>query len=327
MGRNIYLLSAFMSGLSIINSCVPSASEENWPSRVVTVTVPFGAGGPVDAVARFISHALETQLQQPFIVANKSGASGNIGASSVARAKPDGYSILLATPAPMGLNKFMTKNLQFDPQVDLIPVVLIGKSPQIFLTNDNSPIKSLPDLVEVARKNPGGLNVGTPGLGTTAHIAIEYFQSITGTKLTPIHYRTSGAVTSDLMGEHVDLATNLVPGFAALVRAGKLRALAVTSDQRSAQLPDVPTVIEQGYPGFEATAWYVLAVPAGTPDEIVASINRHVNAYLSSDAGRRQLTDLDVQVIGGSPSEAKSFIDRELKKWEPIITKAKIRME
>jgi tripartite-type tricarboxylate transporter receptor subunit TctC len=289
--------------------------------------VPFGAGGPVDAVARFISHRLEAVLNKPFVVDNRAGASGNIGAAALSRAKPDGHTIMIATPFPMGLNKFMSSNLSFDPQVDFTPVIMIGKSPQIFLANADSPVKSMKQLVDAAKKSPGSLNVGTPGIGTTAHIAVEYFQSIAGVKLTPVHFRTSASLTSDLIGGHVEFATNLVPGFAELVKAGKVRALAVTSDRRSAQLPEVPTMIEQGFAGFDATAWYVLAVPAHTPPDVIAALNANVNAYLASDLGKKQLGDFDVQVLGGTPQDAKAFIDGELAKWEPIIKSAGIKME
>jgi tripartite-type tricarboxylate transporter receptor subunit TctC len=164
-------------------------------------------------------------------------------------------------------------------------------------------------------------------VGTTAHIAVAYLESLTGAKFTTVPYRTSASQTTDLLGGHLDAGANLVPGFAELINAGKLTALAVTSDKRSVHLPKVPTVMELGYPGFDATAWYVLAAPAGTPSSIIAVVNKTVNDYLNSDTGAKQLSAFDIQVLGGTPENAKNFISAELKKWEPVVKGAGIRLQ
>jgi tripartite-type tricarboxylate transporter receptor subunit TctC len=301
------------------------ASAQGWPSKPVTMVVPFNPGSATDIVGRLLAEELSEKFGQRFLIENRTGASGNIGALAVAKAAPDGYTILMGTPYPMAFNKFMSSDLKFDPQHDFTPIVVVAKSPQLFASGLKLPAKNLKELMDYAKANPGKVTAGIPGIGTTSHIALEYLLGLSGATMTTVPYRGSPPAT-DLIGGQIDVGVGLVQSYFGMITTGALRGLAVTSRQRSAQLPNVPTAAESGFPGFEATAWYVLAAPAGTPADIVQKINSVVNAYMHSDKGKKQYFTLDMQAAGGSPEEAKAFILGEIVKWEPVIRKANIRM-
>jgi tripartite-type tricarboxylate transporter receptor subunit TctC len=311
---------------AVLAAVTPSVvAAQSWPARPVTIVVPYPAGIAPDIVGRFLAQELGDKLGQRFLVDNRTGASGDIGAMAVARAAPDGHTILLATPYPIGLNKLMSPDLKFDPEKDFTPIVLIAKSPHIIVAGAGSPAKDLKALIAHAKANPGKLNAGIPGTGTTAHIALEALLNLSGTSMTMVPYRGSPPV-SDLVGAQIDVGVGLVPSYVSMVNAGQLRGLAVTSSKRSEQLPDVPTAEEAGFPGFEATAWYVLAAPAGMPPDIIQKINSVVNDYIRSEKGKQQFYTLDMQAAGGTPAEAMAFIASEMVKWGPVIKKANIKM-
>ena len=289
------------------------------------MVVPFPAGGAPDIVARFLSEDLGQRLGQRVVVENRTGASGNIGALTVAKAPPDGYTIMLATPYPIGLNKLMSSDLKFDPEQDFAPIVLVGKSPQIFVSGPSLPAKNLKEVIAYAAANPGKLNVGIPGIGTTSHIALEYLLNVSGTRVTTVTYRGSPPPT-DIIGGQIDIGVGLVTGYVGMVQSGGLHALAVTSKERSQHLPDTPTAEESGFPNFEATAWYVLAAPTGTPPEVIQKLNVATNDYIRSEKGKTQFFTVDLQAGGGSPDQAKTFVDSEIVKWGPLIKKVNIRM-
>jgi tripartite-type tricarboxylate transporter receptor subunit TctC len=301
------------------------ASAQSWPTRPITMVVPFPAGGAPDIVARFLSEDLGQRLGQRVVVENRTGASGNIGGLSVARAAPDGYTIMMATPYPMGFNKLMSTDLKFDPEHDFAPIVMVGKSPQIFVSSPSLPAKNIKEVIAYAAANPGKLNVGIPGIGTTSHIALEYLLNESGTRVTTVTYRGSPP-PSDIIGGQIDIGVGLVTGYVGMVQSGALRALAVTSRQRSGHLPDTPTTEESGFPNFEATAWYVLVAPTGTPSDIIQKINAATNDYMRSEKGKKQFFTVDLQAGGGSPDDAKAFVAGEIVKWGPLIKKVNIRM-
>jgi tripartite-type tricarboxylate transporter receptor subunit TctC len=300
------------------------AHAQSWPSRPVTMIVPFPAGGATDMLARALGVELTEKLGQQVVIDNRTGATGNIGAATAAKAPPDGYTILFATPGPIALNQLMSKGLPFDPQKDFMPVVLIAKSPHIYVARPSLPAKDLGELLVYAKANPGKVNAGIPGNGTTAHISLELLLYLSGAKMTLVPYRGGVPMTADIIGGQIDIGADLISSQVTQVSGGNIRALAVTSGKRSEQLPNVPTVEEFGFPGFEATAWFVLAVPTGTPAEIVRKVNDIVNGYLQSDKGRQQLAKLDLQASGGTPEDAKAFIASEVAKWEPVIKAANI---
>jgi tripartite-type tricarboxylate transporter receptor subunit TctC len=301
-------------------------AAQSWPSRPVTVIVPFPAGGATDLLARALGQELGEKLGQQFVIDNRTGATGNIGAAAAAKAAPDGYTILFSTPGPIALNQLMSKDLQFDPLRAFTPIVLIAKSPHIYIANPAISSKNLGELLVYAKANPGKVTAGIPGNGTTAHISLELLLHTSSAKMTLVPYRGGVPMTSDVIGGQIDIGADLISSQVPQVSSGKVRALAVTSNRRSEQLPSVPTVAESGFPGFEATAWFVLAVPTGTSPDIVQKVNAVVNGYLQSEKGKQQLVTLDLQAAGGTPADAKAFIASEIAKWGPVIKAANITM-
>lgn len=305
----------------------PSAVwADAWPSRPVSIVLPFAAGGGTDLLARALAQDLSERFGQQFIVENRTGAGGNVGAGVVAKAAPDGYTILFGTPGPLANNKLMYKNLSFDPEQAFAPIVLIAKSPLIVVAKKSLPVKDIKELVAYAKANPGKLNIGVPGNGTLGHITALLLQKELGISMTSVPYRGTALVVNDLLAEQVDLAADFMPSYVPLVREDKIRALAVTTTDRSSDLPNVPTVQDSGFKGFEATAWYALAAPAGTPSEIIGKLNAATNAFLKSPKGQDALAKLSIQAVGGSPADLKAFIATELKKWGPVVKEANISM-
>ena len=288
--------------------------------------LPFAAGGGTDLLARALAQDFGERFGQQFVVDNRTGAGGNVGAGAVAKAAPDGYTILFGTPGPLANNKLMYKNLPFDPEQAFTPIVLIAKSPLIIAAKMSLPVKDIKELTAYAKANPGTLNVGVPGNGTLGHITSLLLQKELGIRMTDVPYRGTALVINDLLGGQVDLAMDFMPSYVPLVREGKVRALAVTTSKRSSDLPDVKTVQDAGFPGFEATAWYALAAPAGTPTEIIDKLNAATNAFLKSPKGQETLANLSMQAVGGSPADLKAFIASELRKWGPVVKEANIAM-
>ncbi len=302
------------------------ARAQDWPARPITLILPFAAGGGTDLLSRALAQDLTERLGQQVIVDNRAGAGGNIGAGVVAKAAPDGYTILFGTPGPLANNKLLYKSLPFDPQQAFVPIVLIAKSPLIVAASLTIPVKNLEELKAYARAHPGALTVGVPGNGTLGHITSLLLQKEMGVTLTTVPYRGTSQVANDLLGGQVSLAMDFMPSYVPLARDGKIRALAVTTAQRAADLPDVETVQEAGVKNFEATAWYALAAPAGTPAAIVDKLNAATNAFLKSPKGQEALSKLSMQAIGGTPEELKAFIGSELEKWGPVVKDANITM-
>ncbi|MCR0985340.1 Bug family tripartite tricarboxylate transporter substrate binding protein [Roseomonas populi] len=304
----------------------PVARAQSWPSRPVTMIMPFSAGGGTDLLARALAQYLGETLGQQVVVDNRSGAGGNIGGAAVARAAPDGYTILFGTPGPLANNKLIYANLPFDPERAFAPVVLIAKSPLVVAASTALPVKDIREMVAHAKANPGKLTVGVPGNGTLGHITALLLEKELGISLTSVPYRGTADVVKDILGGQIDLAMDFLPSYVPLAKEGKIRALAVTTAQRSSDLPDVQTVQEAGFQGFEASAWYALAAPAGTPAEIVGRLNAATNAFLGSEKGKDALARLSMQGVGGTPAELKEFIAAELRKWGPVVRDANIVM-
>ena len=297
-----------------------------WPARPVTLIIPFPAGGAMDLLGRSVAQDLTDKLGQQFVVDNRAGAAGNIGAMAAAKALPDGYTILMAGAASLALNKFMFSNMPYDAETELTPIVIVSRLPHIFVVNAKVEAKTLKELVDYAKANPGKLSAGVPGIGTTAHITLEAFMAETGAKMTVVPYRAEPQMLTDLVGGQLDFACTLTTSPGPHIQAGRLRALAVTSATRTQQLSDVPTVEQAGFPGFEATAWFALAAPTGTPADIIAKINTIANAFIRSAKGKEELSKLDSLPAGGTPEETKAFIAAEARKWAPIIKAAQIQM-
>jgi tripartite-type tricarboxylate transporter receptor subunit TctC len=319
---HVRIASCFVVALSVL--AATAAQAQSWPSRPVTVVVPFAAGVTGDLMARSLVEHLSAALGQPFIVDNRSGAGGNVGGAAVAKAAPDGYTLLLSTTGPASINKLTYKTMPYDPQRDLAPIVLMGKAAVIIVGRNSLPASTLKDFIEYARQNPGKVTAGYPGNGTQGHISGELLQQRTRISFAQTQYRGSPAIISDILGEHIDIGMDSIAPYVALIKEKKLRGLAIASATRWPQLPDVPTVAESGFPGFEAAVWYALLAPAGTPPEIIAKLNEAGNAYLKTAAAAELFEKLGIQASGGTPQQLKAFVDAEIEKWGPIIKAAKI---
>jgi len=313
-------------GLTLAFAPCHGAAAQTWPERPVTMIVPFPAGAAIDLLARAVANTLSAEFGKQFIVENRVGAGGSIGATAVAKANADGYTLLFGTPAPIAINKLMYKGLAYDSEKDFTPVVLVAKSPLIVAAKLDFPAKTFEELVAYAKQNPGKINVGHPGNGTLGHITSELIQQFAGVKMTNVPFRGSAPLTTDLMAGQIDIAMDFMPTYVPLVNSGKIRALAVTTGQRASALPEVPTAQEAGFKGFEASAWYAMVAPTGTPKDIVSKLNHAVNAFLTSDKGKAFLEQNTLQGVGGSEDDLKRFIAGEVAKWKPVIESAKIAM-
>jgi tripartite-type tricarboxylate transporter receptor subunit TctC len=302
------------------------ALAQAWPSKPVTIVAPFQAGGGVDLLARRIGAELREKLGQPVIIDNRAGANGNIGAAAVARSAPDGYTLLIATPGIAVQNKMVYKTLAYDADRDFVPIVLVAKAPQLVVVNPKLPIRSMAELIAYAKANPGKLNFGSTGVGSQGHITLELLKKLSGVEITHVPYRTSAPVNTDIISGQIEGSINYVTVTTQPAKEGLMRALAITSKVRSKQLPDVPTLEEVGYPGFESTGWYAVVAPRGTPADVIQKINAIVNAWIRTDKGLHDLDTLGMQPAGGSPADVVSWVKGENERWGPIIKAAGIKM-
>ena len=314
----------FLAAAAAMLLSATAASAQTWPSRPVTLVVPFTAGTTSDVIARGLIEHLTTTLGQPFIIDNRGGAGGNIGGAAAAKAAPDGYTFLFATTGPAATNKLMYKDMPYDPDRDFAPVVLIGKAPVIVVAKKEAPFSTLKEMIDYAKSNPDKLTAGFPGNGTLGHITGELLQARAGIKLVDTQYRGSPPIITDLIGGHIDVGMDSMAAYVPTVKDGKIKALAIAGGKRWSKLPDVPTASESGLQGFEAAVWYVILAPAGTPADVIAKLNAATNDYIKSEKARTFFDNLGVEASGGTPADAKAFMASEVAKWAPIIKAAKI---
>jgi tripartite-type tricarboxylate transporter receptor subunit TctC len=298
--------------------CAAAASAQTYPSRPINIIVPYPPGGLIDLVARIIQPRMQAELGQPVTVENRSGAGGNVGAEAVVRAAPDGYTILLGNPS-LGISPSLYKKLSYQPLVDLAYVGLYGTVPNVLVVNPGLPVKNVKELVEYAKKNPGKLNYGSPGYGTSPQMSMELFKSSTGTFIVHIPFRGAGPANAALLANEVQLSFDNLPPQVEMIKAGRVRALAVTSLKRSAVFPDLPTLDESGLKGYEVTSWFGLVVPAKTPREVVLRLNQALTRSTSDPKIREQLIGRGATVIQGTPEEFFAFVKAEIEKWTPVV--------
>lgn len=316
-------LTTLAAAAVLISSLTQGAAQE-WPVRPVTMVVPFTSGTTSDVVARALMDHLSKAIGQPIVIDNRGGAGGNIGAGMVAKAKPDGYTILLATTGPAATNKLMYKTMSFDPQRDFADIVLVGKAPVIIVARPNGPANSLQGLIGYAKANPDKVTAGFPGNGTLGHITGKLLQERSGIKFGETQYRGSTPIITDLLGGHIDIAMDSMAAYVPQVQDGKLRALAIASSRRFAGLPDVPAASEAGLPGFEASVWYAMLAPTGTPAPVIAKLNAATNDFLKTAQAKELFEKLGIDVAGGTPNDLRTFVSSEIEKWAPIIKSANI---
>lgn len=295
------------------------ANAQTWPSKTVTFVVPFAPGNGPDSLARLLASHMTDKLQQTFIVENKPGANGNIGGATVAKAAPDGHTFLLATPGISVQNKYIYKTMPYDFDRDFVPVAMIAKAPLLLLVRPNHPAKTLPELLDYAKKNPNKVSWSTTGVASQGDITLTMLERISGTQMVHIPYSNSPQATMDVMSGQVDASLNYSTISLGPIQDGKLRALAVASKERLPQLPDVPTLMELGFPDFEAVGWYALLAPSKTPPEIVARMNQSTNDYFNSPMGQDHIKKLIMQNATGSVDDLRAWIKKENDRWGPFI--------
>jgi tripartite-type tricarboxylate transporter receptor subunit TctC len=318
---NLALGSLCGAGLTGIGA---GKAADNWPSRPVTIIMPFAPGGAVDGLARALAVELSEKLGGRFIVENRTGAGGNIGGAAVARAEPDGYTFLIATNGPGAVNKLIYKDMQYDPERDLAPIGLLSEIPALITAGPQAPVKTFAELVAYGKANPDKLTFGSPGNGTLGHIIAVLIQRETGIRMNHVPYRGSGPLTTDLLGGQVDLAFDFMATYAQLVNEGRLHGIAILSKERNDSVPNVPTIKEVGVKGIEGSGWCALFAPARTPPEIIEKINAIANAFIRSDKGKVQLKAFSMTPAVGTPQELRDFVSAELARWRPVIKEANI---
>jgi tripartite-type tricarboxylate transporter receptor subunit TctC len=310
----LFALGAGLSTLSGVATAQPAA----YPHRAVKFMVPYAAGGGVDKIARVIGQQLAKSLGQPIVIDNRGGAAGNIGTELAVRAEPDGYTILMGAAA-LAINATLYRNLAFDPVKDLVPVSLIAKTPNIVVVHPEVPVKSIKELVALAKSKPGALNYASAGSGTTSHLAAELLDSVAGIKMTHIPYKGTAPAVTGILGAEVQVM--LAPALTVLpyIKAGKLRALATTGAERSSAFPDTPTVSQSGYPGFEASQWYGVLAPAGTPEPILARLNADLVKAVQSTEVRTALLSEGSEPIGSTREAFDRYLKAEIARWAKAI--------
>ena len=314
------LLAALLSPLAAL-------AQDAYPSKPIKLVVPFPPAGGTDVLSRAIAQSMITNTRWTIVIDNKPGAGGNIGLESAAKSPADGYTIAMGQTANLAVNPALYATMPFDPIKDFAPIALISSQPLILVVSAGSPYKSLKELVEAAKANPGKVNMASSSNGTIGHIGGELFQRRAGIKMTHIPYKGAGPAVTDLMGGSVDCFFGNTQAVGGLVTGGRLRALAVTSPKRLANFPDVPTVAELGYPGFEAATWSGLVAPAGTPPEIVARLNAEANKALGNKEMKQKLYEDGSTPLGGTPAQFAEFIRAEHAKWGAAVREAGIKLD
>jgi len=302
-------------------------AQGDYPAKPIRLIVPFPPAGGTDVLSRAMANSIGAGTKWTIVIENKPGAGGNVGLDAAAHAAPDGYTIAMGQTANLAVNPALYSSMTFDPLKDFAPIVLVSSQPLIIVVDAKAPYRSLKDLVDAAKKNPGRINMASPGNGTIGHIGGELFQRRAGITMTHVPYKGANPAVTDLMGGSVDCYFGNSQAVSGHIAAGRLRPLAVTASKRLATLPDVPTVAESGYAGFEAATWSGLVAPAGTPAAIVDKLNAAANKALASKEMQKQLADEGSTPLGGTPRQFGEFMKAENAKWGAAVRDAHIKLD
>jgi len=321
------LLAGALTAACLLTGPARAQSADNWPSKPITLIVPYAPGGFADTRVRLLARKLSDNLKQTVVVENKAGAGGVIGTNLVAKAAPDGYTIGTGNLAPMSVNPTLMPDMPYDPIKDLAPVVLIENSPLVLSVNNTLPVKTLQDLIALAKKEPGKLTFGSSGVGGAHHLSGEMFREQAHVDVVHVPYKGGSLAATDLMGGHISMMFEM--GYSALpaIQGKKIHPIAVTSKQRLAVLPDVPTMAESGLPGFESYNWQGIVAPAATPAPVIARLNAEFNKILKDPEVVKAIADTGSQAGGGTPEEFGAFIKSETAKWAEVIKTGKITLQ
>ena len=327
MIRNRLLLSSIVA-VGLVMSAADQATAQSYPTRPITIVIPFPPGGTVDIVARFLAERLPSSLRQPVIVEHRpGGAGGTVGAKAVASAEPDGHTLLLSSPGPLVVAPAVYKNLGYDPAKSFTPIATAFTIPQMLVVNPALPVKSIRDLVAHAKANPGRISYASPGYATQPHLLGEMFRMMTGVSIVHVPYRGPAPAVTDLLAGQVQMYFETVGLVRPHVEAGKLKALAVADKTRHPQLADVPTTIESGFPQLQAAFWSGILAPAGTSARVVDKLNAAINDSLKSPELQASLAAIGARPMVGSPQDIAAFMAAETRKWSDVVSAAGIKAE
>ena len=304
-----------------------AAWAQGYPSRSVTLVVGFTPGGPSDVMSRILGRKMEELLGQPFVILNRPGAGGNLAAEMVAHAAGDGYTLLMGNNSILATNAALYKRLGFDPEKDFRPISLVGAQANILVVNPKVPARSVAELIALAKSQPDALNYASSGHGAAAHLAGELFKSRAGVDIKHVAYKGAAPALQDVISGQVELMFATAASVVEHIRTGMVRPLAVTTLKRSALMPELPTVAEQGLTGFDATTWHGLVAPAATPVDVIAALHKTAVAALKDAAVARTLTDLGVDIAGSTPEEFAAYIQSEIPKWTAVVKAAGARLD
>ena len=311
---------------ALVCAAAPQAGADEYPNRAITLVVPYPPGGGVDAMARLVASKLSAPLGQQVIVDNRGGGGGNIGARAVAKAAPDGYTLLLGGAGSITINPSLDPNAGYSAK-DFAPIGLIASMPVVITVHPSVAAHSVPDLITLAKARPGKLDVGTPNRGSGAYLAAELFKTMAGVELTLIPYKGAAPLTNDLVAGHIGIGFNTVPPALGNIQSGNLRPIAVTSATRTSLLPDVPTVAESGLPGFEAMLHFGLLAPAATPRSVIDRLNGELNALLALEEAKKRIAADGGDPFASTPGEYQAYIARETRKWSALIRRLDLKLD
>jgi tripartite-type tricarboxylate transporter receptor subunit TctC len=320
-------MKALITALLFTAALVGAAHAQPYPSKPTRIIVGFVAGGPSDLVARMVGQGLSERMGQQFLVENRAGATGAIGAELVAKSPPDGYTLYLASQTTHAVAPALLPRVGYDPIKDFVAIVRVAHNPLLMVVHPSLPVKSFKDLVALARAKPGQINFATGGIGSSPHMSMELMKSLTRIDVVPVHYKGDGAAIIDLLGGHMQLFTASIGTLLPHTRSGKLRGIAVTSLKRSAMAPDFPTIAESGLPGFEVLTWFGILAPNGTPREIVNRLNGEILQVVSQPAMNEQLLKMGFEIVPNTPDEYAAFVREEHARWGKIVRDLKLKAE
>ncbi len=303
------------------------AFAQAWPAKPIRIVVPFPPGGGTDIIARETSQRVASATGWTFVIDNKPGAGGNLGVDAVAKSPADGYTIVLGQSSNLAINPTLYPKMPYDSQKDLAPIILLANAPLVMVTGTKSPYQTLADAVTAAKAKPGQLNFASPGNGTVAHLTSELFQKAAGIQTQHVPYKGANQALTDVISGNVELYMSSVPTLIGHIKQGKLRALAVTSAKRVDDIPNVPTINESGYKGFDAVTWFGLLAPAGTPKDVIAKLNAEFNKALKQPELNKRLSDEGADPAGGTPEQFAALIKEEIPRWGKVVKESGAKVD
>lgn len=317
----------FVAMLAASMLSLPTLAATTYPTKPIRIIVAYPPGGATDILARLVGQKMTDAWGQPVIVDNRAGAAGNIGTEVAARATPDGYTLIMGTAGTHGINVSLYRKLNWHPQKSFAPVSLVAMVPNIMVVNNALPVKNVKEFIAYAKANPGKLSYGSPGNGSTAHLSMELFKSMTGTNVVHIPYKGSAGVLADVMGGQIAVTIDNMPPYLPQVQAGKIRALAVSPARRVAAVPDLPTIAEAAVPGYDSGAWFGLLATAGTPKAIVDQLSAETARIVRLPDVSRRISELGGEPVGGTSAEFAALIQSEITKWAKVIKDANVELQ